>query len=145
MAHARADLRAAVIARVTGLSTAGARVYPSLAQARSAGALPFTAVWIPSEIVSPGHKGTASGGPIQQRDASVTIAVFAETLTEIEVAAEEIEIAMATPDMGRSHFLELTEIEDSEGADKLRFGVRLTYRVVYGTAQQAPGTSLDSF
>lgn len=149
MAHVRNQIRDAVVTLLTGLSTTGAEVYPGRTRPLPAGHAPTLLVYAVSERAQI-HAQGGGAGAIQIRDLTLAIegrvtmaGVPDDTLDTI---AAEVETAMvADPSLG-GLTVEVTLIStriDTQSPGESQAGeVRLEYRVVYRTRENAPETAI---
>lgn len=95
MAHVRKQVRDAVIARVTGLTTTASRVYASRVDPLSSAQVPALTIRNGAEIVQRASLG--SPNPYVRRTQSVVIGVHAtgdDVWDTIDVICAEVEVAM---------------------------------------------------
>ena len=153
MAHARQQIRDAVVTAVTGLSTTGARVYPSRVH-------PLAKDFAPSLLVYTGDEEIEAHGQgrpvslmrsleviVDGRAGDVDAAAMEQKLDAI---ANDVEAALGVatgtaPLGGLVLNMQITGIEverDGEG-DRPMGAVRLAYSILYRTADAAPGTIIS--
>ena len=134
MPHARQQIREAVAALVTGLTTTGSRVFQS--RMRPQDTLPCLLVTTNDEDVSPGTIGA-----IYERRLQVVIRGFAKGNSTVDdtldLIASEVETAMAAYDRA---VLDKIEIEFDDELEKPVGMIAITYRLNYFTAAGQPGT-----
>ena len=136
MSHARQQIREALAARVTGLTTCGTRVFQSRMATQDV--LPCLLITTDDEEIKPGTIGN-----IYQRGLSVRIIGLAEatgTLDDtLDTIAAEVEVAMSA-----EYWAELVAINVGfdETLEKPVGRIELVYRVTYRTASSVPGTIL---
>lgn len=146
MAHARTQLREAIVFRLTGLPTSGLRVYGTRVYAIDPNALPAIIVTTDTEEIEPNATG------ILARALEVNVKCYARATDALDdtldTMAEEVETAMATGGFplgaGLSQQITLTTLTvEMNGEGEQPHGVMtLTYRVDYFTATGVPSTPL---
>ena len=144
MPHLRQQIREAVAAQVTGLTTTGARVRQSRMYPQTAADLPCLLVHSnDTEQIAPADQGT-----LQQRDLPIVIRGLAKggaTLDDtLDAIALEVETAMAANPWlsGKAHASRLTAIDVNfdDSTDKPVGEIQLSYLVTYFTQAGTPGT-----
>lgn len=136
MSHARTQIRAAAIARLTGLATTGSRVHP--ARMRPDDALPCLLVTTNDEDIAPG-----SIGNLYERTVQLVVRGFAKGNTGLDDALDQIALEVETA-MSADVRAELDKIETDfdDTLEKPVGSIALTYRVTYFTAASQPATLL---
>jgi hypothetical protein len=150
MAHARKQIRDAVVALVTDLATTGRNVYPSRVYSLADEELPSVSVFTGDagndEVVTKVTLGTSSKFPLFKRDCPLLIEGHAKVSEDIDDVLDqialEVEVAMSNPitigDRIVPAQLRSTAKETSgEGEDQVGV-VRLLYIVTYVTAENTP-------
>lgn len=136
MAHARQQIREALAARVTGLTTCGTRVFQSRMVPQET--LPLLLVTTNDEEINPG-----TIGDIYERVLSVSVIGLAKATANLDdtldTIAAEVEVAMSA-----EYWAELVAINVGfdEMLEKPAGRIELVYRVTYRTASSVPGTIL---
>jgi len=136
MSHARQQIREALAARVTGLTTCGTRVFQSRMVPQET--LPLLLVTTNDEEINPGTIGN-----IYERVLSVRIIGLAKATGSVDdtldTIAAEVEVAMSA-----EYWAELVAINVGfdETLEKPVGRIELVYRVTYRTASSVPGTIL---
>lgn len=93
--HARQSLRLAMIARVTGLATAGSNVFATR-KGLDESELPGIVVLIASDVIDSGGTAT-SGRLLLRRLETVQFVLIATSIAQLELMTAEVEAAVATP------------------------------------------------
>ncbi|ODN69551.1 hypothetical protein [Methylobrevis pamukkalensis] len=147
MSHLRAEVRAAIVAAVTGLPLTGARVAAGRGKAMPASSMPFLRVRFRQEPAAPDTKGAGGGFGLMRMPEFDVVATaagqdFEDVLDDI---AGEIETAMAAdPKFGglalASHLV-ATTAEIYGAGDEPAGSLVLTYRVRMVTRADTPGTA----
>ncbi len=136
MSHARQQIREALAARVTGLTTCGTRVFQSRMVPQET--LPLLLVTTNDEEINPG-----TIGDIYERVLSVSVIGLAKATANLDdtldTIAAEVEVAMSA-----EYWAELVAINVGfdEMLEKPAGRIELVYRVTYRTASSVPGTIL---
>ncbi len=136
MSHACQQIREALAARVTGLTTCGTRVFQSRMVPQET--LPLLLVTTNDEEINPGTIGN-----IYERVLSVSIIGLAKATGSVDdtldTIAAEVEVAMSA-----EYWAELVAINVGfdETLEKPVGRIELVYRVTYRTASSVPGTIL---
>ena len=136
MSHARQQIREALAARVTGLTTCGTRGFQSRMVPQET--LPLLLVTTNDEEINPGTIGN-----IYERVLSVSIIGLAKATGSVDdtldTIAAEVEVAMSA-----EYWAELVAINVGfdETLEKPVGRIELVYRVTYRTASSVPGTIL---
>lgn len=142
MAHARKQIRDAVSALLTGLSTTGQRVYPSRAFSLEESELPSISVFTANEAVT-----RTTMAPIRyHRDLEVIIeghAVADELVDDsLDQISAEVEVAMSGALVADGVTLStqlLSTASSLSGEGESQVGViRLTYTIPYSTLESTP-------
>jgi len=145
MAHARTQLRDAIITRLTGLQSTAGSVYGSRIRAFAPDELPAIVVLTDAEEIEPNATGQLA------RAMEVNIRLLAKAVDSLDdtldTMAAEVETAMATGfplGAGLSQQITLTAltVELNGDGDQPHGVMTLTYRVDYFTATGVPGTPL---
>lgn len=145
MSHVRQQIREAIAAEVTGLTTTGSNVHQSRIWNFEAGDLPCLSVFTNSETSE-----TVSLGETMSRIMQVAVEGYvrqaADTDDTLDTVASEVEVAMASDQtfggLARASELSGTEIAYSTEGERVVGVVTLTYQVQYYTASNAPDTAL---
>ena len=150
MAHVRHQIRQAIVAALTGLSTTGARVHSGRTHPLGQDHAPTLLVYAVSERAQ--IHAMASGGmsAILLRDLTVAIegrVIMAGVPDDVlEEIAGEVEVAMmADPSLGgltQEVTLLATSINTQSPGQSQAGEVRLDYRVVYRTRENAPQSAV---
>lgn len=150
MAHVRQQVRQAIVAALNGLATTGARVHSGRTFPLSQDHAPTLLVYAVSERTQ--LHAMASGGTsaILLRDLTVAIegrVMMADVPDDVlEAIAAEVEVAMmADPSLGgrtREVTLLATSINTQSPGQSHAGEVRLDYRVVYRTRENAPHSAV---
>jgi hypothetical protein len=136
VSHARQQIREALAARVTGLTTCGTRVFQSRMVPQET--LPLLLVTTNDEEINPG-----TIGDIYERVLSVSVIGLAKATANLDdtldTIAAEVEVAMSA-----EYWAELVAINVGfdEMLEKPAGRIELVYRVTYRTASSVPGTIL---
>lgn len=144
MIHLRTQIRNAVVDRLAGLATTGARVYPSRVKPLSDANLPCLLVHLDGERVS------ETTGALIGRQATLRVRVCAKVKDDLDDlldgAMAEVEVALSTGDTSFGGLLtsspELQEIDDPQLDDSLEKPVgviTLNYLITYYTRVGSPG------
>lgn len=142
--HARKQVRVAVIARVTGLTTTGARVYPGRTRPLTENHDPTLLVYVREERAA----ADSQGRPIELlRTLSLSIEGRVSSGNPpddaLDQIALEVETAMgADPTLGGVVFdsqLAATRIATDAPGQRQVGAIRLDYTILYRTAENAPG------
>ena len=150
MAHVRTSIRNAMTARLTGLTTSGARVYPSRIHPLADANLPCLRVFIDDEQA---RVETISLNPIISRQAMLRVEAAAKAVSgldeTLDTMAAEVETALATssdPTYGgllkSRPEIESTSIDLDDGLEKPVGILTLTYRIHYFTTSANPAAAI---
>lgn len=146
MAHAREQIREAVVTQLTGLSTTGSRAYKSRVYPRNA--LPCLTVYTLSESV---NQDNAVLGLDQFRDLMLAVHIHARSVEDVDDSVDTIsaEVEAALHDDttlgGLTHWLEYEsiEIEVADGAERPTASAIMTFRVQYRVDATDPETIIS--
>ncbi len=147
MSHVRQQIRERVATDLTGLSTTGSNVFQSRVYPMEGAGLPGLIVYTNSETTD--LEGTSSGrNLVRVLDVVVEGYVKATSNSDdtVDTIAAEVETAIANDStinsLAKDSILATTEIELSGDAEQPIAVVRMTFTVVYVTADNAPETAL---
>ncbi len=147
MTHVRQQIRERVATDLTGLSTTGSNVFQSRVYPMEGAGLPGLIVYTNSETTD--LEGTSSGrNLVRVLDVVVEGYVKATSNSDdtVDTIAAEVETAIANDStinsLAKDSILATTEIELSGDAEQPIAVVRMTFTVVYVTADNAPETAL---
>jgi hypothetical protein len=140
--HARQQIRNAVVAAVTGLTTTGASVFKSRARALEDSALPALFVYTQDEEAIY-HTSTPR---LVERDLQVMVEAAAKAVTGfddlIDQISVEIEVAMignaGLTSLLKNLVLKSTKIQVSGEGDQTMAGLRLEYSAQYFVRENDP-------
>lgn len=145
--HLRKQIRDAAAVALTGLTTTGANVFASRVYRLQDAQLPALRIYTRDEEIQLQGKGVN-----RSRERSLDLVVEAvvkvnDTFDDVmDQIQKEVEIALdANQDLGgRTKFVEPIRVEDTfEGELEKTVGLkRMTFEVLYYTAQGAPDTAL---
>jgi len=137
MSHARTQVRGAVAALVTGLTTTGFRVFQSRIRPQAESSLPCLLVTANDEQVE------ASVDGILTRNLSIAIRGIAMGNSSLDVLLDQIalEVETAMAAVPRATFDRL-EVDFDETLEKPVGSISLTYRTTVLTASGTPGVML---
>lgn len=144
--HLRQQIREAVVAALTGLSTTGSKVYESRVYPMQDTNLPGLRVYTSAERVEIASKGGAARQVARTLDLVVEICVksssFDDTSDQIQ---KEVEVALAgAQNAGGAKYIQLRETEDELG-DEAETPVcmrRCTFEVLYYSGLGTPDVAL---
>lgn len=146
MAHARKQIRDAIVGELTGLATTGSRVFASRIYPLEQTDLPGLLVATESETVT-----QIDIGALQERTLTVKVEALAKATADLDNALDqiclEVEIALATlgatlAALTRAVSLQTTDLEyDGSGAQPIG-RASMVFLVTYFTQQAAPATAL---
>lgn len=147
MSHVRQRIRERVAADLTGLTTTGSNVFQSRVYPMEAAGLPGLIVFTNSEAVD--LEGTSTGRNLV-RVLDVVVEGYAKATTNVDdtvdTIAAEVETAIANDPnlnaLAKDQILASTEVELSGDAEQPIAVIRLTFTVVYVTADNAPTVAL---
>jgi hypothetical protein len=149
MAHLREQIRKALVTRVTGLTTAGARVHSGRAHAIPEDKTPAIRVYFWRETSTVAAMSRTGANRMERRALFVvhlyaTAAGFEDALDDM---AEEVEAAIgAEPTLGGLCLAVLpaqAEAAPPDGSGALRAGeTALVFEATYHTTNAAPGTAI---
>jgi len=136
MSHARTQIRAAAVARLTGLATTAGRVHAS--RMRPGDALPCLLISTNDEDIAPG-----SIGRLYEREVLLIVRGFAKANDALDDVLDQIALEVETA-MAADHRAALDKIEtDFDDTLQQPVGsIALTYRVTYFTAADTSATML---
>ena len=145
MTHIRQQIRDAVVARLTGLATTGGNVFGSRVYPIQPNEMPGVLVYSLRETAD----AETMGHPrLLVRRADIAVEVLATANADLDdtldTAAKEIEVAIAA-DMTlggvcRDIMMTATDITLKGDGDKIAGSARLTFEVIYTTAENDPET-----
>lgn len=147
MTHVRKQIRDAIVAELTGLSTTGSNVYGGRSQTVAKAKLPALFIFATEETSAI----DAMGRPrpyIREVMVHIEMAVAASANVEdnIDQICLEIELAMGADNtfgsLAKRSELRATSIEFDESGDQPLAGARLEYAVQYRTREDDPETAL---
>lgn len=137
--HARQQLRAALVARLTGLATTGARVYQSRTFPMNLECMPGLIVYTNDESNENGSLGFPR---LQQRAVSVSIEGYAKTAGQVDDVldqiAMEVEVAISADPLlgGKARDCALQDTQFDLGPADQNVGVvRLRYLAKYNVKE----------
>lgn len=145
--HARHQIRDQVVSTLTGLTTTGARVYPSRVRPLTESNYPCLLVYTTSEAVVDGN-GSRPRSLVRQLRLVVEAVCKASADIDdtLDTIAKEVEVALATdPTLGglaKDCVLAETEIDLVGDGDKPHGIGKLTFSVVYCTKENTPDTPM---
>lgn len=148
MSHVRTQIRAAIIARLTGLATTGANVFGQRTRPNT-DALPYLKVWIGNDN---GELLTVGDDRAEQRDAEIVIEAYAKDGADIEDALDQIALEVqtriaTTTDISFGGLVKnfgapRIEPDVDDGLEKLAGLNRITYPITYFIAGSNPAVVL---
>lgn len=145
MTHVRKQIRDAAVSALTGLTTTGARVYPSRLETITDADLPCLLVNTDDENIA----GADVLDGVQERTLSLAIRACAKTTDNldnlIDAMVSEVETALAGETLGgAAKMLQLTGVSiDMDNVIDRPVGIAtITYSITYYTASGSPGTAL---
>jgi len=145
MAHARTQIRDAIVTQLTGLPTTGGNVFKNRVYALEPTALPAIVVTTDTEEIDPNATGQL------HRSMEVTLRLLAKATDGLDDTlddmAAEVETAMANgfplgAGISQQITLVAVAVELNGEGDQPHGVMTLTYRVDYFTATGVPGTPL---
>jgi hypothetical protein len=146
LAHARQSIRDAVVTAITGLVTAGARVYPYRLHALGAEKLPCLLVNTDAESI---NVQSIHGPALLERKLEISIRAVAAATTalddELDTMIAEVEVALGNSTLGglvATLVLQGIEIEMEDGGAKPVGIATLKYQADYFTLSNAPGSAI---
>ena len=147
MSHVRQQIRERVATDLTGLSTTGSNVFQSRVYPMEGAGLPGLIVYTNSESVD---LDETSSGRHLVRILDVVVEGYVKATSNsddtVDTIAAEVETAIANDSdlnsLAKDSILATTEVELSGDAEKPIAVVRMTFTVVYVTADNAPETAL---
>jgi len=147
MSHVRQQIRERVATDLTGLSTTGSNVFQSRVYPMEGAGLPGLIVYTNSESVD---LDETSSGRHLVRILDVVVEGYVKATSNsddtVDTIAAEVETAIANDStinsLAKDSILATTEIELSGDAEQPIAVVRMTFTVVYVTADNAPETAL---
>lgn len=150
MAHIRTSIRTAIASRLTGLTTTGARCYPSRIQPLADANLPCLRVYLDEEEIG---AETIHDDPLLQRIAVLRVECCAKAVSNLDATLDtmlaEVESAIATAaDQTYGGLLKSRPVPTSisvdleDGLEKPVGIATLSYRTVYFTAASTPATAI---
>ena len=141
MAHARTQIRNAVVAALTGLSTTGARVHAS--RMRPTDALPALLITTDAEVIEQGAQRR------QMRTMDIVVRGLAkggdgvdDTLDQIALEVETAMQSSAIAALAAPCVLSRVDIEFDDALEKPVGMVVIAYRAVYFTQAGAPAVTV---
>lgn len=145
MAHARKQIRDALITALTGLGMTGGRVTAGRARPHGGDESPSIGVWTPQETSS---RAVAGNPPTLERPLTVyvegRVAKAGAPDDDLDTVAEQVETALGADITvgGLVFHLQMvgTQIVIEAAGDQQIGGVRLEYRMTYCTLEGVPGT-----
>lgn len=149
MAHLRTQIRGALVAALTGLSTTGARVYKSRLYPLEADKLPAVLIYSNSESVEVKGRCTPR---VMDKSYLVDVVAVARATADLDDVLDgvcaEIEVALAMPcaelDAVLTHVITLLRTTaELDGAAEQPVGrARMTYRIDYMAPENDPTRTL---
>lgn len=145
--HLRKQIRDAVAAALTGLTTSGARVYESRTHELQDTNLPGLRIYTNSEDVRISE--ILSSSRVLERDLELVVEACSKKSSglddELDLMIQEVEVELAANQgAGGAKWIQLKSIEiDMEGEAEKDIGVaRMTFEVRYNAALSAPDVAL---
>lgn len=149
MAHLRTSIRSAVATRLTGLTTSGARCYPSRIQPLADANLPCLRVYLDEETVEP---TTVHDPSILHREVTIRVECCAKAVSNLDSTLDtmlaEVETAIGTGDASfggtikSRPFLRSVEIELDDTLEKPVGILRAEYLAHYFTTAANPAAAI---
>lgn len=147
MAHVRQLIRDNLVSILTGLTTTGARVYPSRVYPLSEAALPGLAIYTQSETV---EYLTVNSPRTLQRSLTAQVEVYVRGVgnfdDSIDTICAEIEAALFSDvtlgGLAKDARVESFDVEFSGEGDQPLARATLTIGISYRTTEGAPGTAV---
>lgn len=145
MTHVRTQIRDAAVTTLTGLTTTGARVYPSRLTPLRDADLPCLLVMTNDEEIA----GADVHGVLQERTLRLAVRAVAKVSgaldDTLDAMVAEVETALYAQTFGglaKSVNLAAISIEMEDALEKQAGFAELAYTVTYYTAAGSPGTAL---
>ena len=150
MAHVRTAIRTAIASRLTGLTTTGARVYPSRILPLADSNLPCLRIYLDEEEI---ETETVHDDPLLRRSPVLRVECCAKAVASLDAMLDtmlaEVEAAIGTapdPTFGgllksRPQPASIT-VDLDDGLEKPVGIATLTFRTTYFTAASTPATAL---
>lgn len=145
--HLRKQIRDAVAAALTSLTTSGARVYESRTHELQDANLPGLRIYTNSEDARVSE--ILSSNRVLERDLQLVVEACSKKSSglddELDLMVQEVEVAIAANQgAGGAKWIQLKSIEiDMEGEAEKEIGVaRMTFEVRYNAALSAPDVAL---
>ena len=149
MAHVRSAIRSAIATRLTGLTTTGARCYPSRVQPLADANLPCLRVYLDEEEIV---AETFTADPLLDRRAVLRVECCAKAVASLDATLDtmvaEVEAAIAGGDGSFGGLLKSRPLPQSiavdldEGLEKPVGIATVTFDANYFTVASAPGTAV---
>lgn len=150
MTHVRTQIRDAFVSALTGLTTSGARVFPSRIHVLRDADLPCLLINLDNEEIAP---ATLHANPMLERTAELKVRACAKVAANLDDTLDtmvaEVEAAIAgaaDPSFGgliKPQALPASlDIDFDDGLEKPVGVATLTYRITYFTAAASPATAL---
>lgn len=144
MSHARTQIRAEAVTRLTGLASTGSRVYPSRVRPLADTSLPCLLVYLDEEEMS----NEIIGQPILDRVAKLKVRAVAKVSQDLDTALDqmlaEVEAAMGTGPLASVQISvpESIEVDLDDSLEKPVGIATITYRINYFTTAADPTVAL---
>jgi len=146
--HRRKVIRAAIVAKLTGLTTTGSRVYASRVMPMDDVGLPGLIVYAGAEEIDVDTDSRVSR--VQERALYIIVEAYDKISTglddKLDLILSEIETALLAPGaISSASNIDLVEIDEPEidaGLEKPVGKMRMTFRVQYLTADGDPTTAI---
>ena len=142
MTHARTAIRDSVVAKVSGLSTTGGRVYPSRTFPLSDENIPGLIVYTDFEGIDE-TEGKIS--KLQFRNLQIVVEGYAKLIAglddQLDTIAEEVEEALFDGSIAVFDLIS-TEHNIAEGAEQPVGKITMTFSVQYRTEEGIPGIAI---
>lgn len=150
MAHVRTAIRIAIASRLTGLTTTGARVYPSRIHPLADGNLPCLRVYLDEEEIDP---LTIHPAPVLRRQPVLVVECCAKAVASLDATLDtmlaEVEVALATaPDATYGGLIKAhpairgIEADMDDGLEKPVGVLRARYQITYCTTASNPAAAI---
>ena len=149
MAHVRTAIRTAIASRLTGLTTTGARVYPSRIHPLADSNLPCLRVYLDEEEI---ETETVHDDPLLRRSPVLRVECCAKAVASLDATLDtmlaEVEVAIGTGDATFGGLLKSRPLPRSvavdldEGLEKPVGILRVDYLAHYFTAASNPATAI---
>lgn len=128
---------------ITGLSTTGASVYESLADALASAALPALAMRPTDDEVTELHESADSDADLETRTLGVEIVTLATTIAARDASSLEVKQEVMTAPIGRRRRYRRTTFEERPDGERVIYALIQRFEFHYYVEATLPGVMVE--